>query len=286
MPVDLHSHSTASDGSHTPHELALALNLHGIKIAALTDHDTMGGGDEFLKTASEIGLTAIVGIEFSTIYRGKEVHLLGYGLERDDSRVKKFMVDHHGYLRERASETLGKLKENGYEISLEKVYQISGGNPPMPSHIIREIYNQGYVTDLIEAVAFFHGYLKFGSKAWVHHETPLQKPLNMMVEVGAIPIVAHPYRFPDLTWLDEMLDMGAKGFELYYPEQTGSVLVELKEKARERDCIVTGGCDYHGAFSERKICEVDIPLEVGINLLKAIGHDVPVDLISSSGGNE
>lgn len=285
MPVDLHAHSTASDGSHTPHELAIALNLHGIKIAALTDHDTMGGGDEFLHTASEIGLTALVGIEFSTIFRGKEVHLLGYGLHRDDSRVIKFMADHHQYLRERASETLRKLREYGFDISLEKVYQISNGNPPMPSHIIREIYNQGYISTIVEAVGIFNEYLKFGRKAWVDHETRLEKPLGMMLEVSALPIVAHPYRFPSLSWLEEILDMGARGFELYYPEQNGPVLDELKELARLRDCLVTGGCDYHGAFAERKICEVEVPLEVGVKLLEAVGHEVPVELIESMGGS-
>ncbi|MCX6645218.1 MAG: PHP domain-containing protein [bacterium] len=285
MSVDLHTHSTTSDGSHTPHELALALNLNEIKIAALTDHDTMGGCDEFLRTASEVGLTAIVGIEFSTIFHDKEVHLLGYGLPRDDSRVIKFMSEHHSYLRERASETLRKLRENGFNISLEKVYEISNGNPPMPSHIIREIYNCGYISSLVEAAGIFNEYLKFGAKAWVDHETQLLKPLNMMLEVGAVPIVAHPYRFPSLSWLEEILDLGARGFELYYPEQTGLVFEELSEFARLRGCLVTGGCDYHGAFAERKIREIEVPLEVGIKLLEVIGHEVPVELMNLMGGN-
>jgi predicted metal-dependent phosphoesterase TrpH len=286
MQVDLHSHSTASDGSHSPHELALVFNLNGIKIAALTDHDTMGGGEEFLQTASEIGLTATVGIEFSTVYRGMEVHLLGYGLPPGDPRVIEFMGNHHSYLKGRMKETLSKLKECGFDISIEKVYEISKGNPPMPSHIMRELFNQGYINNLKDILGFFNEYLAFGAKAWVDHETRIEDPLKMMLEVGAIPIVAHPYKFPDNSWLEELLDLGAKGFELYYPDHTGQIFDDLWEIARQRDCIVTGGSDYHGAFSERKLLEVKIPLEVGVKLFEAIGQVVPVDIIRASGGVE
>ncbi len=284
MLVDLHSHSTASDGSCSPSELARAFAVNGVGIAALTDHDTVGGVDEFLKACDEEGIIGIGGIEFSTVHRGIEVHLLGYGLQMDDPRCSGFLEAHHAYLRERLIQILEKLKDFEYNLSIEEIYETSCGNPPMPPHILRVLVNHGYINDLEGALRFYNDYLVFGSLAWVDHETPLQKPLNMLIETGAIAIVAHPCRLPDLGWLTDILDMGAHGFELYYPEHDDYLMRELEVIAGKRGCVITGGSDYHGAFSERKINEAEVPLEIGIKLLEAVGQTVPSSLSGKGRG--
>jgi len=284
MPVDLHSHSTASDGSFSPSDLARAFDANGIRIAALTDHDTVGGVAEFTETCAGLGITVVPGIEFSTIFRGQEVHLLGYGMNFDDPRWQRFIGKHHAYLRDRCAGTVAKLQGLGFDLTLEQVYEISSGNPPMPPHIIRALAKNGRIADLAAAVNFFNDYLSFGAKAWVDHETKLASPLGMLVEIGAVAIVAHPQRLYELGWLEDILDLGAHGFELYYPGQEGKLFDELQSIAIKRDCMVTGGCDYHGAFTPRVMREIDVPLEVGIRLLEAVGMDIPATLASEGGG--
>jgi len=280
MSVDLHSHSTASDGSYTPSQLARAFKAASVKIAALTDHDTVGGLNEFLSTCGEIGVAGIGGIEFSTVFRGIEVHLLGYGLLLENPKCSGFLERHRDYLIGRCRETIAKLAKFELYITIEQVLENSGGNPPMPPHILKALADGGYLNDLGSAIAIFHEYLAFGAKAWVDHETRFESPLEMLIETGAKAIVAHPFRFPNLSWLEDMLDLGAHGFELYYPDHNGEFFEKLKSIADKRGCLVTGGCDYHGAFAHRTMREVNIPLKVGIDFLKALKMDVPDELLS------
>jgi len=285
MSVDLHTHSTASDGSCTPAEVARECVGAGIKIASLTDHDTAGGQKEFLETCRRLGLAAVTGIEFSTVHKGREVHLLGYGLPLDDPRFSGFLREHAAHLKGRLTEILRKLASCGFDLSIDEIYEVSGGNPPMPPHLLRVLGSHGYVPDLAAAVDFFQEYLAFNARAWVDHETSLEKPLEMLIDVGAIAVVSHPFRLPGLDWLEEILDMGAHGLELYYPGQTGSVFLDLESIALRRGCIVTGGCDFHGIFAERRVREVEIPLEVGVNLMKAVGQEIPAALAAKRGAS-
>jgi hypothetical protein len=283
MPVDLHSHSTASDGSLSPSELARAFAASGIRVAGLTDHDTMGGVREFVSACGEKGIVGIGGIEFSTVIDGLEVHLLGYGLPTDDPRCASFLARHAQYMKHRFEETAKKLASFGFVIDIEDVYRISDGNPAMPPHVLRSLVETGVLSGLGDAVAFFWEYLATNAKAWVPHETPFEAPLEMMNEVGALAIVSHPLRLPGLSFLEKLLDMGADGVELYYPDQTGAYFRDLNALALRRGCVVTGGCDYHGAFAERRIGEIEIPIEVAERLFEALGlrSSIPI----TEGGN-
>jgi len=285
MPVDLHSHSTASDGSLTPSMLARAFKAAGIVVAGLTDHDTVGGNDEFVSTCNEIGIVGIGGIEFSTVYNGMEVHLLGYGLPLDNPKCSGFLESHALYLRSRFEQTAKKLESFGIKLDFDDIYRVSAGNPPMPPHILRSLVETGVLDGLGEAVAFFWEYLATNAKAWVPHEAPFESPLRMMNEVGAVAIVSHPLRFPSLEILEELLDLGCDGFELYYPEQTGKIFSELQAIALKRGCVVTGGCDFHGAFAERRIGEVEIPIEIAIGLFDALGIEFSMPQAGSDGGS-
>ena len=206
------------------------------------------------------------------------MHLLGYGLPLDDPRCSGFLVKHREYLVERCERTLARLSEHDLNVSLDQVLNNSNGNPPMPPHVLKALADNGYFNDIGTAVAIFNEYLSFGGKAWVDHETSLAAPLEMLIDVGAKAIVAHPFRFPSHSWLEDILDMGAHGFELYYPDHNGTFFDELSAIWKKRDCLITGGCDFHGAFAHRIIQEVDIPMSVGINFMKALGMEIPSGL--------
>lgn len=278
MSVDLHSHSNVSDGSFSPSELARLFRANGVRVAALTDHDTTGGGEEFLKSCSEAGITGIVGIEISTTMSdGTEAHVLGFGLRSDNPVWCAFLKSHHEYLRHRCEETLSLLAKYGYSVPIEDVYRISRGNPPMPPHILMAMGLNGIITSIDEAVQFFWDYLATDAKAWVPHETHPETAIRAINESGGVSLISHPYRYPGVDRLEELLDLGARGFELYYPGQNGEVFERLSEIARRRNCIVTGGCDFHGAFAERRIREVEVPDWVAERLFEAIGLTIPTE---------
>ena len=275
MPVDLHSHSTVSDGSYAPRVLARLFAVHDVTVAALTDHDTIGGHSEFLTACDKAGIVGIGGIEFSTVLSdGVEAHILGYGLPDNDPRWTAFLKRHAEYLRGRCERTLKLLEKFGYKINIDDVYRISRGNPPMPPHILKALAEMGIISSFADAVNFFIEYLGTDAKAWVPHETLSETPIAILREVGAIPIVSHPNRYPGIDRLEELLAMGARGFELYYPNQTGQVFEKLKAIAEKHNCLVTGGCDFHGAFAERKIREVEVPMEAAEKLFEAMGKDL------------
>jgi 3',5'-nucleoside bisphosphate phosphatase len=287
MAIDLHSHSTVSDGSFSPGDLAKVFAASGVTVLALTDHDSVGGRREFLASCEEVGITGIVGIEFSTMLHGNiDTHILGYGIPFDDPRWISFMGHHADYLKSRCEKTLSLLGEYGYEINIEDVYHQSGGNPPMPPHLLKVLMEKGLINDLNEVVQFFVDYLATDAKAWVPHETMPEAPIGILNEIGAVPIISHPIRHPGIGHLEELLDMGAKGFELYYPEQNGDHFERLSEIAKRRDCLVTGGCDFHGAFAERRIKEVDVPFEAAQRLFRAIGMELPKQNLSDKGRAE
>jgi hypothetical protein len=274
MSIDLHSHSTASDGSFPPADVAIAHSASGIKLAALTDHDTLGGVPEFSKACKEEKVIGIGGSEFSTVFDGYEVHLLGYNLDLDNPVCSDFFIKHHEYLRLRLEETLKKLDQLGYPADIDEVYRESMGNPPMPPHILKVLFSHGKINDIKHAVDFFWEYLSNKGKAFVPHETTLEAPVKMMKETGAVSIIAHPLRLNEpVKNTNEILDAGADGFELYYPGQDGDLFDELKLVADSRGCLVSGGSDYHGAFANVMTGEVKILPEYISDFLDAIHVD-------------
>jgi len=275
MLVDLHSHSTASDGSVPPSELPGLFFNSGVAIAGLTDHDTDGGLDDFLAACDRVGIIGVPGIEFTTRHRNREVHLLGYGLNRESTPFRTFIKRHHARLRERCSKTCARLAEYGFSVSIDHIYELSNGNPPMPPYVLKALADEGYLSTYDEAINFFREYLTYNAKAWVDYETPVEEPMKMILESGGLAIVAHPVRLAGIDQLEELLDMGAHGFELHYPDHDANLMNVLEGIALKRGCVVTGGCDYHGKYIDRRIAQVEIPLEVGMKVLEHLKIPVP-----------
>jgi 3',5'-nucleoside bisphosphate phosphatase len=276
MPVDLHCHSNISDGSFSPSELVRLFAANNVTVVALTDHDTVGGREEFLGACSLKKITGIVGAEFSTVLSdGTETHILGYGIPPANPKWISFIERHQEYLRNRLTETLKKLSSYGFNVSIDECYCISRGNPPMPPHIMTALAYQGRIHNLNEAVDFFIEYMATNAKAWVPHETQSASVLASLRDIGIVPIISHPARYPGIDRIEELIEMGAMGFELYYPEQTGEPFDRLVSIAKKHACLVTGGCDFHGAFAERRVREVEVPRSAAEALFKAIGEDLP-----------
>ena len=154
MRVDLHMHSTASDGTQTPAQMAQECQKAGLTHAALTDHDCITGVQEFLDEAGKLGVQAIPGVEFSVKYPG-ELHILGYGVDLEHEQFAKTCRMLAERRETRAGEMAEKLCRAGYEISLRAIRSHAGGNLIGRPHIAAELVQKGYAADISDAFARF-----------------------------------------------------------------------------------------------------------------------------------
>lgn len=268
--IDLHTHSKASDGSLQPAELVRHAKNKGLKAIALTDHDTIKGLDEAVAEGKMIGVEVLPGIEISADY-SPEMHILGYFVNGDYSRIAGVLADLREKREERNPKIIRKLNEMGFDISMDEVLKNSGGGVTGRPHIAKVLYEKGYVESMKDA---FDRFLSHGRPAYFKKEklTP-EQCINDITSAGGIPVLAHPiYLNKNLEELDLLLDTlkkaGLMGMEAYYvdnsPEQT-EMMLSLAEKHK---LIVTGGSDFHGSYKP------DIEIGVGRGNL-----EVPYELL-------
>jgi predicted metal-dependent phosphoesterase TrpH len=248
--VDLHTHSTASDGSMTPRELVRHAKENGLSALALTDHDTVEGIEAALDEGAKTGLEVVAGIEISVEFR-PEMHILGYFF--GDSYKNAFeIVDSLVESRnERNPKIIKKLNEIGFDITMDEVEKEALGNIVARPHMAKVLMKKGYVKSTSEA---FDKYLGFGKPAYFPKNklTP-EEGIKVILNAGGIPVLAHPI-FLDLGWrqLDELLTQlvscGLKGIEAYYVENKGDDTGNLLRLAIKHNILATGGSDFHGSF--------------------------------------
>jgi hypothetical protein len=245
--VDLHTHSTASDGLFAPSELLQQAKAAGLEVQALTDHDTTNGIPEALTAARQLGIELIPGIEINTDIEGNEVHVLGYFIDYQQTALQqKLQVLRDSRLRrgERMVENLNKM---GIAIRWERVREIAQGSVGRP-HIAKALLEQGYVKSIPEA---FDKYISSNSPAYVaRYKLEPEHAIRLIVSAGGLPVLAHPLAHPGLATIQQrfpqMHEAGLVGLETYYGPYTPEQVQTIKTFADEHDLIATGGSDYHG----------------------------------------
>ncbi len=244
--IDLHMHSTASDGSLTPAELAKECKRIGLAKAALTDHDTVDGVEEFLATAKAIGLDAVSGLEYNVEYDG-EMHILAYGIDIYNAELREALSVLAEQRITRASRMVQKLQSQGYAITLERVEEIAGGGVLGRPHIARALMEQGYGKDIEDA---FKTYLEPGKAGFLPRlKIPSGEAIRLARQAGGMTVLAHPKltNYPDF---DELLlrlkKEGLEGIEVYYPAHSDSEVEYFLALAKKYDLLITEGSDFHG----------------------------------------
>lgn len=261
--IDLHSHTTASDGLDSPAELVRKASRQGLSVLGLTDHDTVDGLAAAADAAAEAGLTLVPGVELSTTVRGAEVHILGYFVDRDDDAFRTRLDElAQGRVR-RITRMIERIQELGYPIDGDAILaQASEGSIGRP-HVARALMDIGAVASVGEA---FDRFLKPGKPGFVPRDPfEPEDAVRLLVEHGAIPSLAHPYTAKDIDGiLKRLVPVGLQGFETYYAEYTPEQHAELRRLADAWNLIPTGGSDYHGAgFREgRDLGAAPVPGEV------------------------
>jgi predicted metal-dependent phosphoesterase TrpH len=245
--VDLHTHSTASDGIYAPAELLRQASEIGLRVLALTDHDTTNGIAEAAETAQRLGIDFIPGIELNTDTSGGEVHILGYFPEFQRPEFQAVLKTLRDARERRGQRMVEQLNEQGIAISWERVREIAQGTVGRP-HVAKALMEKGYVQSVNEA---FAKYIGKGCIGYVprYHLSPTDAT-RLIDSVNGLPVIAHPLDLPGLPilhkWLPELCAAGMVGLEAYYGPYTSEKEQELLALAREYRLIATGGTDFHG----------------------------------------
>ena len=248
--IDLHVHSSASDGTLAPGQVtALALEK-GLDAYALTDHDTTDGIDEAVKAADGTGLEVVPGTELSCIYEGKEIHILGLFIEPHSRELTEALTQLRRDRDARNMEMLSLFQRDGFMITEEA---LTGGNDLSVitrAHFARALMEAGYVSTMDQA---FKKYLEHGKKYCPPKRTiPPAEAVRLILAAGGFPALAHPVQYK-LGWektgrmIEALKEMGLGGVEVYYSSHTPNDSMRLKEFCRKFRLLPTGGSDFHGS---------------------------------------
>ena len=247
--VDLHTHSTASDGTETPADVVrMAHTLH-LKAVALTDHDTVAGLDEAEAAGAACGITLVRGCELATSTPYGEAHILGLWLPRDLGPLRAVLLDLRKKRSERNARMVEKLRGLGVDISYEEVCEQAGGESVGRPHMAAVLLRKGYVRTVREA---FTRYLGYGGAAYLSREVlePLAA-VRLLRELGATPVLAHPCLLkcpPD--WLDDftgsLTAAGLLALEAYHSEHNDAQTRWCVDLADRHQLALSGGSDFHG----------------------------------------
>jgi len=267
--VDLHIHSTASDGQLSPGEIVSKSAENGLTIIAITDHDSSDGTVPALEAAKAFPwLKVIPGIELSTDVPSGEVHVLGYFIDYTDHELEARLERMRNSRRERALGMVAKLGDLGMPIDWERVCEIAGSGAIGRPHIAQAMLEKGYVASLKEA---FAKYIGRGGPAYVERGkmTPV-RAVELILQANGLPVLAHPFTISDPeAMIIELKAAGLLGIEVYYGGYTADEINQLVGLADKYSLITTGGSDYHGldTDNETMIGGVDVPIKSAEQLI-------------------
>jgi predicted metal-dependent phosphoesterase TrpH len=250
--VDLHCHSTASDGTLSPTEVVRLAVERDLSALALTDHDTIAGVAEAAAEAGRAGIDFIPGIEISAEYpHPGTMHLLGYGVDPQNPTLASLTDKLLAGRDDRNPRIIAKLQALNIAITMPEVEAEAGGKVIGRPHIAAILMRKGYVTSIKQA---FDKYLAPGGLAYYDKErlSP-KKAITMILECGGLPVLAHPIqlRYENDAQLErvvkDLLDMGLVGIEVIHSDHDASMVEKYSAMADRFGLIKTGGSDFHGA---------------------------------------
>lgn len=250
MRIDLHTHTCVSDGTDTPRELVHAAAAAGLDVIAITDHDTNAGWDEAARAADGLGVGLVRGMEISTVFRRRGVHLLAYLPDPDDPRLT---AELEAVLRGRDARVPGmveRLREVGVDVTVDEIRRLAGptaavGRP----HVADALVARGYVASRSEA---FDRFLSPGRPAYRNRAAAdLETMIGVVADAGGVSVLAHPWGrhdpgVLDAAGLEHLRTLGLAGIEVDHQDHSDAAREELRGIAGELGLVITGSSDYHG----------------------------------------
>jgi 3',5'-nucleoside bisphosphate phosphatase len=257
LKVDLHMHTTISDGRLTPDDLVRAIASSGLDYFSITDHDTLGMYVHHDALLAKLRPKLITGVEVSTFEAGREVHILGYGLPISPATLSGVLTDRREMRRARAVKILDKLREMGVNIALADVERQTKGGMIGRPHIARALVESGAAHDISDA---FDRYIGSNCPAFFPSSTlTTRKAIRAINEGGGVSVLAHPTRNAAEELLESLLAQGLQGIEVYSTSHTPHDAERLREKALRYNLVMTAGTDFHGPTeaNPQPGCEVE-----------------------------
>jgi predicted metal-dependent phosphoesterase TrpH len=256
--IDLHIHSTASDGTFLPSEILQLASHAGLKAIAITDHDTLDGSRKALERGIPSTLHFLTGVEISAqppagCASNGSLHVLGYGIDPNHIELKQALDKFQRIRNERTLLILDRLQHLGIPLTMEQIAAEVGQGAAGRPHVANAMVKAGIVADIEEA---FQKYLRKGCPAYVGKERlSCLQAFELIQAAGGIPVLAHPYLIPcrGRTELDGLVaslcKIGLKGIEVYYTEHSPQAVAQYMALAEKFNLTMTGGSDFHGAVT-------------------------------------
>ncbi len=250
--IDLHMHTTASDGTSTPDDLVARAHRAGISTLAVTDHDTMAAAPAVAAAAARHGMAFVPGIEITTVHDGHDVHVLGYFLDAQSPALIALLSRLRALRRERAAEISTRLAAAGAPIDVEQLMRApdtQAAKSIARPQIARALIAAGHVATVSEA---FARYLSEGCCGYVPHRGPSPgDAIGVIHEAGGIASLAHPGTLKQDDLVPPLVDAGLAAIEVYHSAHDAAATARYRELARTHELAVTGGSDFHGEGTRR-----------------------------------
>ncbi|MBQ4068219.1 MAG: PHP domain-containing protein [Lachnospiraceae bacterium] len=247
--IDLHVHSTVSDGTLTPSELVIYAKNKNLTAFALTDHDTIDGIAEAMEAGINHNITVIPGIEISSFHFGREIHILGLNLGYKDGKLISALSEYKRIRKERNDKLIVLLNQNGFPVTNEEMIKRFPNSIITRAHYAAWMVENGYVKSKDAA---FRKYLGDGCPCYLpkEHVSP-EYAINLIKNSGGKAILAHPllYKFSNSqldTLVSDLAKIGLDGIEAIYSCNKGSDTSKMKCLAKKYGLFITGGSDFHG----------------------------------------
>lgn len=249
--IDLHVHTSMSDGTYSPAEVVEMARKKGLRAIAITDHDTVAGVEPARRAAVDSGVEIVPGVEMSTEWPRGIMHILGYFIDVEHAPLLEALEYLRAGRMDRIPRIVEKLRDCDVVISADEVQREAVGGAPGRPHVAEIMVRQGYVRTIQEA---FDRYLRKGAPAFVDkRKTSPRRAIRLIVEAGGLAVLAHPYSLESDAdaelegILQELMEYGLRGIEAYYPRHTEPQARRYLNLAKKLNLAITGGTDFHGA---------------------------------------
>ena len=240
--ADLHVHTIMSDGMHTVEELIKMCKARGVTTIAITDHDTTKALQN-IPSSSDVNI--INGIELSTTFDNKSVHILGYYINPEDKALNEKLKFLREKRKTREKRMVKKLKEiEGINIDYEEIKEKNPKSAIGRVHIAKELFEKHYVKNIAEA---FEKYIGDDSPCFIRNEKlTIKEAVNLIKNAGGISFLAHPGLIKDMESYEEILKYGIEGIEVFYPKHSEKQRQFFYDLAIKNNLLISGGSDFHG----------------------------------------
>ena len=274
MFADLHLHTSFSDGTYSPEELASLGHKHGLAAMSLTDHDTVEGCCRMSEACAREGIEFIPGTELTTEAGGQELHLLGYGIDLANTRLLSELAHFQLVRQNRIREMAARLNELGVPLQPEAVFAIANCRSPGRPHVARALVQAGHCASLDEA---FERFLKLHRPAWVPKKKfPARDAIALVHQAGGVAVMAHPGLNRSDDAIPEMVEAGLDGIECFHTKHSASTASHYLKIAEKHRLLVTGGSDCHGMNKGKPLIgSIKLPYEYVEKLKERLAEKTP-----------